>query len=216
MRALMGTQRQDSKGSDGDAATPRRGFFRDALRRTLAPLVDLVEGAGASAEEPAGGHADEELLLRPPGAIDEAEFATTCMRCGACVEACPADAIFAAPATAARAAGTPVIDADLGACVVCEGLQCTHVCPSGALVPLSAPHEIRMGTAEVYGSVCVRSEGEACTICVERCPIGEAALSFEDDGPPVVHADACVGCGVCQLFCPTTPKAIVVVPAGSG
>lgn len=211
----MAMRRRESAGPDGDAATPRRGFFRDALRRTIAPLADLVEGAGAGAKEPVRGRGGAELLLRPPGAIDESDFPTTCMRCGACVEVCPADAIFPAPATSARVAGTPVIDADLGACVVCEGLQCTHVCPSGALVPLSAPGEIRMGKAEVYGSVCVRSAGEACTICVERCPIGEAALSFEGDGPPVVHADACVGCGVCQFYCPTTPKAIVVVPGDS-
>lgn len=207
----MGMGRRGSAGSDEGAVTPRRGFFRDALRRTLAPLADLVEGAGleVSGPERAGG---ENLLLRPPGAIDESRFAETCSRCGLCVEACPADAIFPAPTPSWAAAGTPVIDADLGACVVCEGLQCTHVCPTGALVPLHAPHEIRMGTAEVYGSVCVRSAGEACTVCVDRCPIGADALTFEDEGPPVVKADGCVGCGVCQLYCPTTPKAIVVVP----
>lgn len=150
--------------------------------------------------------------LRPPGAVTESLFVDRCQRCGACVEACPADAIFPLAAGTGRAAGTPAIDPDLAACVVCEGLQCTQVCPSGALQRLVEPAEIRMGTAEVYSSVCVRSDGEACSLCVERCPLGEAAIEFDGGGPPTVRSPGCVGCGVCQLYCPTEPKAIVVRP----
>jgi len=150
--------------------------------------------------------------LRPPGAIAESRFNETCQRCSACVDVCPADAIFSLSDNAGSSAGTPVIDPDHAACVVCEGLQCTHVCPSGALLPVMKPSEIRMGIAEVYSSACVRSQNEACTLCVDRCPLGAAAIRFNDDGPPEV-LDGCVGCGVCQFYCPTTPKAIVIQPA---
>ena len=61
--------------------------------------------------------------------------------------------------------------------------------------------------------MCVRSHGESCTRCVDMCPMGSDAIRFDDNGPPTVLADGCVGCGVCQLYCPTTPKAIVVSPA---
>jgi len=96
-----------------------------------------------------------------------------------------------------------------------------------------------MGVAEVYASLCVRTSGEACTKCVDLCPLGPAAIRFDDErarpnlpepqasacatspdsepkadnlNPPTIVHDGCVGCGVCQLYCPTTPKAIVVRP----
>ncbi|MBI4719162.1 MAG: 4Fe-4S dicluster domain-containing protein [Planctomycetes bacterium] len=185
----------------------RRAFFREALAGVVRPLADYLEQRIPSPVEPP----QERPRLRPPGAIPEATFIDTCRRCGACVEACPANAIFPLPESFGYAPRTPVIDPDYAACVVCEGLQCTHVCPSGALLPLSAPTQIRMGLAEVYRPLCVRSRGESCTQCVERCPMGETALRFIDAGPPEVLA-GCVGCGVCQLYCPTSPKAIVVQP----
>ena len=114
---------------------------------------------------------------------------------------------------AGEARGTPVIDPDLAPCVVCDGLQCMQVCESGALTRLIAPQQIKMGLAEVYESLCVRTAGETCTICVDRCPMGEAALHLDGNGPPIVEAGGCVGCGVCQNVCPTTPKAIVVKPS---
>ncbi len=186
---------------------PRRDFFRDALRRAVSPLVDYLERTPG---DPGAGLRST-IRLRPPGAIPEDRFSDVCRRCGACVRACPAFAIVASKESG-PAQGTPVIDADISACVVCDGLQCTHVCPSGALQPIESPGDIRMGTAEVYGSLCVRTLGESCTECVDRCPIGITAIRFDDDGPPTVLASGCVGCGVCQFHCPTTPKAIVVSP----
>jgi ferredoxin len=150
--------------------------------------------------------------LRPPGAIVEEEFVRTCYRCGTCIETCPADAIFALPDDESEVGGTPVIDPDRTACVICDGLLCTHACPSGALLSVSVPRMIRMGLAEVYRSLCVRTTGEECTLCVDRCPLDPAPILFKDSGPPEVISPGCVGCGVCQLNCPTSPKAITVRP----
>lgn len=194
--------------ADAPHPASRRHFFRDALHRVAAPL-------GRYLEQRFNLHAHEgQVYLRPPGALEERRFVTTCDSCARCVEACPANAIFLLGDAAGPARGTPVIDADRAACVVCDGLLCTHACPSGALLPLNEPRQIRMGTAEVYGGLCVRSRGEHCTTCVELCPLGDAAIRFNDEGPPEVLADGCTGCGVCQLYCPTRPKAIVVQPAG--
>jgi len=194
----------------------RRAFFRETFLRVVGPVTDYLEGRAPPTRgdaTPASSGSRFSRPLRPPGAIDEFRFSEVCQRCGACVEICPAHAIFPLSESAGRGAGTPVIDADRAACVVCTGLMCTTVCPSGALLPILEPRDIRMGLAEVYASVCVRSAGESCTICVDRCPLGTAAIRFNDDGPPEVLSPGCVGCGVCQLFCPTTPKAIVVTPS---
>ncbi len=59
---------------------------------------------------------------------------------------------------------------------------------------------------------------EICDLCVRECPIkGAIRLEPLGDDPndkrktPVV-TDKCVGCGMCEMICPTEPPAIVVVP----
>jgi len=190
----------------------RRLFFETAARKLVGPVANYLEKRIRSVPVPGEGPGRMPELLRPPGALPGRLFVDTCQHAGQCIDVCPAKAIVALPPAYGSLARTPVINADIAACVVCDGLLCTHACPSGALRPLRSPHEIDMGVAEVYASSCVRANGETCTLCVERCPIGAQAIVFDNDGPPRVSADGCTGCGVCQLFCPTTPKAIVVRP----
>jgi ferredoxin-type protein NapG len=95
-------------------------------------------------------------------------------------------------------------------CVVCDGLHCMQNCPSGALLFTPAA-EIDMGTAVWHEHLCVRSRGEECTICVDQCPMGSAALVLEDGRVKVIE-EGCAGCGVCEHACPTTPKSITVTP----
>lgn len=191
----------------GASESRRRDFFREAAARLISPLADYLAGP-----------TDNDVVtswLRPPGVISEEQLAETCIRCGVCVDVCPADAIYALGKSSGDAVGTPAIDPDRAPCVVCDGLKCTTSCPSGALLPLLSPSDIVMGVAEVYAALCVRSRGEACTVCVDRCPLGETAIRILDEGAPQVSEAGCVGCGVCQFVCPTDPKAIVVHPRRS-
>jgi NAD-dependent dihydropyrimidine dehydrogenase PreA subunit len=57
----------------------------------------------------------------------------------------------------------------------------------------------------------VRSKGEQCTICVDQCPLGATAIELRE-GKIDVHPLGCIGCGVCQYYCPTNPKSITVIP----
>lgn len=55
-----------------------------------------------------------------------------------------------------------------------------------------------------------------CTICLSECPIKEVQpIVFEKKGEnlfePVVQK-SCVGCGVCEEKCPTTPASITITP----
>ena len=149
--------------------------------------------------------------LRPPGMLHELMLSKHCIRCGKCVEECPADAIFPLGADWGQAAGTPAIDPRKKSCVLCTGLRCTQVCPSGALLPTHSNSDVAMGKAIVDEATCVTHHGQACTICHEHCPI-DGTLLFDDGGRLRVVEDKCVGCGLCEHFCPTEPQSIRVRP----
>ena len=188
----------------------RRHFFRSGLSRLIGPAADFVEKRLPIALPVVGDH------LRPPGALPEREFLDTCYRCANCATACPADAIALVESDDPRLRGTPYIDPDERACVICDELACMKICPSGAL-KLVDRLAIRIGLAKVDHRTCVRSDGEDCTLCVEACPLGETAIRLDQDGrikvvDPHETGQGCTGCGVCQERCPTRPtRAIRVV-----
>ena len=184
----------------------RRGFFLAGLSRLVGPLSDLIESK-LPIPLPI-----IRTTLRPPGAISETAFLETCLRCGRCADACPADAIALATGDDPKFSGTPYVDPDSQACVICDELACMKVCPSGAL-QLVDRLSIRMGLARVEYDICIRSHGEHCTLCIDKCPLGRIAIRLDDSGrvqviDPAQSDEGCTGCGVCQQECPTTPKSI--------
>lgn len=182
----------------------RRRFFREGLARALRPMADFIE---QRVPEPV-----VRTKLRPPGALPEDAFLATCYRCGSCSGACPAEAIQQSQDDDVEQVGTPYVDPDIAACVVCESLACMNVCPSGALSPIE-PSEIEMGLAEWQPNVCLLPKGRECNECFTKCPRGEEAIRLNDVGQIEVIESGCIGCGVCQHHCPATPKAIVVRPS---
>jgi ferredoxin-type protein NapG len=89
--------------------------------------------------------------LRPPGALQEDEFLSSCIKCGQCVQVCPVNAIKLADLDEGFGIGVPYIDARAQACdFSCDGLQCVLACPTGALAhELDYPADTRMGVARV-------------------------------------------------------------------
>jgi ferredoxin-type protein NapG len=152
----------------------------------------------------------EVVPLRPPGAIAEAMFSDTCARCGACIDACPRQAIKPLPMRFGNRAETPYIVPREAPCVLCNGLLCTTVCPSGALRRVSEPKDVRMGTAVVDAKRCLPWQDQQCSTCLTACPI-PGALVADEKGRPKVTA-ACTGCGICEYYCPTVPAAITIRP----
>ena len=209
-----------------DRRMNRRNFFRNGFRELLKPVVESLDEklvelgklapelgalAGATPAEPAKRLPFALAFLRPPGALPEEDFLAKCSSCGACVAACPADAITINDHVAG---GRPFINANANACTVSGGLACMTVCPTGALVP-TPMRFIDMGTARWSRATCVRTaRGHSCTTCVDVCPIGETAIRLDGNDVQVLD-DGCVGCGLCQQHCPTDPKSIVVEPVAA-
>lgn len=211
--------------SEDDPRVNRRRFFREGLRQLLGKVEQAAEPVARFAKEfekleqmgspPAASTPPSSparpvtlpLVLRPPGALNEPDFLSTCSRCAKCVDACPVSCIVLDPTAAG---GAPHIVAERKACIVCDELSCMNVCPTGALQLLPRVL-INMGRAVWGEGKCLRSDGQDCRICVDACPMGTAALAIEEDGRVEVR-EACTGCGTCQHVCPTTPRAIVIVP----
>jgi ferredoxin-type protein NapG len=182
------------------------------------------------------------LLLRPPGALKEEEFIKTCIRCGLCVEACNnrenkviidgkeiKTLKLAAPGDDAPI-GTPYFIAREGPCFMCDDIPCMYACPTGALTPNMCKNEkgevaidyAKMGIAVIDPNSCIAFWGLQCTACYRACPEMDKAITIEwrkneRTGKhayriPVVHADYCTGCGMCEMACVTEKPAIKVFP----
>ncbi|MFQ5847264.1 MAG: 4Fe-4S dicluster domain-containing protein [Candidatus Methylomirabilales bacterium] len=190
-----------------DRSMDRKTFLREAPAVLLRAVAQGAREARPPAPEP------PVPLLRPPGAAPEEQFLELCCGIGACAAACPADAIQLRPREDDPSRLAPIVVPDEAPCVVCEELACMAACPSGALTPTTR-EAIRIGRARVSVGACLSWEGVDldCNYCVDRCPLGVAAIAMEKTargkGPRV--KDGCIGCGVCEYYCPTDPAAIRV------
>lgn len=152
-------------------------------------------------------------LLRPPGGGDEARFLSLCTKCDRCRSVCPTGVI--APSTLEDgflAARTPKLNFKLGECTFCG--KCAEVCPTGALAPYETEEitfeggaylspDLSLGLAIVNESRCLAwVDASGCTICSQKCPYG--AISLDDVNRPVVDAEKCNGCGICENICPSS------------
>ncbi len=181
------------------AGTPRRSSSRPS-----AAEVAAVRGA-------AGGGRAARPVIRPPGALPEAEFLATCEQCQVCVDACPEEAIsITRESGAAGPMGTPLMKVQFRPCHLCEDVPCSHACPTGALRPIDV-RDIKVGRAVVYAQLCINpSAAEPCESCLVACPV--MAISQPPGQLPNIDGSACTGCGQCVVACPTYPAALNVVP----
>jgi len=104
----------------------RRRFLRTAL------LTGGVLGAALSGFLPL--IYSQRKRLRPPGALDERDLLSSCIKCGQCVQVCPVSAIKLADLIDGMGVGVPYIDARQQACdFSCDAVQCVLACPTGSL-----------------------------------------------------------------------------------
>lgn len=162
------------------------------------------------------------FALRPPGALPEPDFLAVCIKCGKCVNDCPYDTLKLAAAGGDLPIGTPYFTPRDIPCYLCPDIPCMKACPTGALSPaLKNINDSRMGLAVIDIENCLSWRGLRCEICHRECPLKGKAISLETHPRPIskhamfypiVHSDACTGCGICEKACPTEAPAIRVFP----
>jgi MauM/NapG family ferredoxin protein len=169
--------------------------------------------------------------IRPPGALPEAEFVERCVKCGACMKACPTNALQPAFAEGGMEGfWTPVLVPRVGYCAQNCNL-CGRACPTGAIRRFTVEEKvgmpIRLGAAVIDPGRCLPfAYGRTCIVCEEMCPTSPKAIFFEEREVewrgerrvlkmPRVDLKHCCGCGICETKCPVSSQpAIYVIPSG--
>ena len=147
----------------------RRRFLKDATR-TAGGLAGLGLLLGLQQKQ---SLAREGVALRPPFALeDEQAFASACIRCGQCVQACPYDMLHLASLLSPLEAGTPYFIARDKPCEMCEDIPCAKACPSGALDSTQENiDDSRMGLSVLLDQeTCLNWQGLRCDVCYRVCP----------------------------------------------
>jgi len=217
-----------AESAEGPELSRRRALTGFA---TGAVLVPLVRAGAAPVEQRA-------RLVRPPGALDENAFLARCIRCGECMQVCPANAIHPALFQAGlEGMWTPVVAPRIGYCQP-NCVLCGQVCPTGALWEFTAREKgwrgdarapgarpIRIGTAFYDRGRCLPwAMATECIVCQEWCPTSPKAIYLREadvagpggDTParlrqPYIDPALCVGCGACEYACPVADRAAVHV-----
>jgi ferredoxin-type protein NapG len=198
----------------------RRKFISKTLQTACAVSVGgLLLGLEAN-----DAKARPALALRPPGALPENDFLAECTRCGLCVTNCPYNILKLAEVGDDVALGTPYFTARNIPCEMCEDIPCVPVCPTKALDHnLTNIDDARMGLAVLIDQeTCIAFLGLRCEVCYRVCPVIDKAITLNIlHNPrsglhalfiPVVHSDACTGCGKCEYACILPETAIRVLP----
>lgn len=183
----------------------RRAFFRAGKRKVAEVVVDRADA-----------HVRQRAKhwIRPPYALDELEFLTTCTRCSECVDACPYQVVFLLPPRlGAAVANTPALDLINRGCHLCADWPCVTACEAGALkLPQSQPNMAvqmpRMALVTINRQSCLPYLGPECGACAPSCPV-PGALTMRAE-KPVIDPELCTGCGLCREACIVEPKAIEI------
>ena len=198
----------------------RRRFLVDTAR-TVSGVLLFGLGVGLYAKRSESRPA---TAIRPPGAGPERDFLGACIRCGLCVRDCPYDTLKLARPEEPVATGTPFFEARKIPCEMCEDIPCVKACPTGALDKnLTNIDDARMGLAVLIDQEnCLNYLGLRCDVCYRVCPLIDKAITLEPrhnvrSGKhaifiPVVHSEACTGCGKCEHACVLDQAAIKVLP----
>ncbi len=153
-----------------------------------------------------------ERVVRPPGAVAEANFLAACVKCQRCSEVCPTGVITQGIlAENLVGFGTPRLSFGLGYCTFC--MRCAQACPTGALVQQPV-QPVAVGVAEVNPANCIAWNWGGCTKCQQVCP--QRAVSLDNAARPLVDATRCNGCGQCEFECPSSSLRSGTQPGGKG
>jgi polyferredoxin len=173
-------------GEETNPDISRRGFVISLAGGIIAaPALRLGNKLGGNWEH---------TIIRPPGALPEAEFLKRCIKCGQCMRVCPTNVIQPGGVVGGlENLWTPVLNCRIGS----SGCQlncvaCGQVCPTAAIRPITLSEKlgtgdfarvgpIRVGTAFFDRDRCLPwAMDKPCIVCEENCPVSPKAIYTQE------------------------------------
>ncbi len=201
------------KAGKADPASPTPGTRRRWL------LSSLAAGVAAALLAPRA-LASKKDYLRPPGSMPVDRFAALCLRCGNCIRGCPTGILHHHMDAAEPISWmVPSIRFEQGYCLEPCNL-CSRVCPSGAITLFdpAAKDRLPIGLAEIREEECLLAKNRECDRCKASCRYRAIAMTARRGSLltlPEVLPKKCVGCGACEVICPTRAVRIRPGPPGT-
>jgi polyferredoxin len=165
-----------------DPDVSRRGFVLSLASGIFAvPAIRLSNKLGTNWQH---------TVIRPPGALPEAEFLKRCIKCGQCMRACPTNVIQPGGIEGGlENLWTPILNNRIGS----SGCQlncvaCGQMCPTSAIRPITLAEKhgtgdfaergpIKIGTAFFDRNRCLPwAMDKPCIVCEENCPVSPKAI----------------------------------------
>jgi MauM/NapG family ferredoxin protein len=184
----------------------------------VVPLVRMTPLAKAASSDP--------TLIRPPGALPEADFLRRCVKCGECMKVCLTSGLQPALLEGGiEGLWTPLLVPRIGYCEY-RCTLCGQVCPTGAIQKLGIEEKarVKIGLAMIDPGRCLPfAHGIPCIVCQEVCPTPQKAIWLEEatvrtqNGKeaavkrPHVDLELCIGCGICETQCPVLGRPAIAV-----
>ena len=195
--------------SSDERIIDRRDFFKNAFSEITKKIAEF-------SVEKEIKPVRKRKYIRPPGAVEESVFLSRCTRCNECIKVCPHFCIRGLDSDVEYGIGTPIIIPEIAPCRLCPDLPCISACKDNALLPSDDIKNVRIGTALIDRTNCLDYSGDSaslCRKCYTECPLKEEAIYLEDSRP-VIRAERCTGCGICENVCEaiTSPAAVRVFP----
>lgn len=177
---------ESKAGEIASSGITRRGFLGSFLTGILAlPMIRLGGKIGTNWYY---------KVIRPPGALPEAQFLQRCIKCGQCMRICPTNIIVPGGLNGGlENLWTPALNFRSGT----SGCQlnctaCGFICPTAAIRPITISEKlglneyaekgpIRLGTAFVDRSRCLPwAMNTPCIVCQENCPVTPKAIYVKE------------------------------------
>lgn len=196
------------------AGSSRRDFLLQTMTGAGLLTVSAVQAVTLHNEQDAPW-LPRRKAISPPGSFGREYFTEHCTACGLCISQCPTQVLQPALMEYGLSGFLqPHLDFTAGFCNY-ECTVCSHVCPTGAILPLKKDEKKRtqIGIARFIEEKCiVVTKGTQCGACSEHCPTKacDMVLYKNNLNIPFIEPDRCIGCGACEHICPTFPKSIVV------